>query len=70
MQTDLANSDQKLQDTIKEGMVKQNNLEKEKNDLENQSKEHFKQIEKLTANYVNNINSMYLCIFIGYSIIY
>jgi len=28
-------------------------LEKEKNELENQSKEYFGQIEKLTANYVS-----------------
>jgi len=28
-------------------------LEKEKIELENQSKEHFGQIEKLTSNYVN-----------------
>lgn len=35
-------------------MIKQNELENEKNEYETQSKEHFKQIEKLTANYVNN----------------
>lgn len=35
-------------------MTEKNELEKEKFELENQSKEYFKQIEKLTSNYVNS----------------
>jgi len=34
-------------------LTEKNALEKEKNELEVQSQEYFKQIDKLTANYVN-----------------
>lgn len=36
-------------------MTNKNILLKEKNEFELQNKEYFKQIEKLTANYVSNI---------------
>lgn len=34
-------------------MTKKNEMEKEKYELENQNKEYFKQIKKLTSNYVS-----------------
>jgi len=37
-------------------------LKKEKIGLENQSKEHFDQIEKLTANYVNILTNNLICV--------
>lgn len=46
------NTNKKLRDSTKEFTIKQNELQKEKNEFENQNKEHFNQIEKLTANYV------------------
>ncbi|CAI6367878.1 unnamed protein product [Macrosiphum euphorbiae] len=48
----LVNAYQTLSDSTKELVSEKNELEKEKTYLENQSKEHFGQIEKLTANYM------------------
>lgn len=39
--------------TAKEFLLEKNDLEKDKKELENQNKENFKQIEKLTINYVS-----------------
>lgn len=55
MNTDLTNTYQKLRESSKEYMTNKSILLKEKNELELQNKEYFKQIEKLTANYVSNI---------------
>ncbi|XP_003246133.3 putative leucine-rich repeat-containing protein DDB_G0290503 isoform X1 [Acyrthosiphon pisum] len=52
LNTSLVNAYQALRDTTKELVTEKNELEREKTDLENQSKEHFGQIEKLTANYM------------------
>lgn len=49
----MANSYQNIRESAQNFVTEKNELEKEKMDLENQSKEHFKQIEKLTSNYVN-----------------
>ncbi|KAL5234730.1 hypothetical protein ACI65C_002140 [Semiaphis heraclei] len=48
----LVNAYQTLRDSTKELVTEKNELEKEKIELENQSKEHFGQIEKLTSNYM------------------
>ncbi|KAL5233349.1 hypothetical protein ACI65C_000759 [Semiaphis heraclei] len=48
----LVNAYQTLRDSTKELVTEKNELEKDKIELENQSKEHFGQIEKLTSNYM------------------
>ncbi|KAL5233440.1 hypothetical protein ACI65C_000850 [Semiaphis heraclei] len=48
----LVNAYQTLRDSTKELVTEKNELEKEKIELENQSKKNFGQIEKLTHNYM------------------
>ncbi|XP_025205575.1 putative leucine-rich repeat-containing protein DDB_G0290503 isoform X2 [Melanaphis sacchari] len=52
LNTNLVNSYQTLRNSTQILVAEKNELEKEKIELENQSKEHFGQIEKLTANYM------------------
>lgn len=49
----MISNNQKLQNNTKEFLTERNRLENEKTELEVQNKEHFKQIEKLTASYVS-----------------
>lgn len=52
----MASNNQKLQNCTKEFLTERNNLNNEKTELEVQNKEHFKQIEKLTASYASIID--------------
>lgn len=49
----MTNANQKLQNFNQENIIEINKLKKEKSVLENQHREHFKQIQKSTADHVS-----------------
>lgn len=52
LKTKLANSHENLCVSAREFSSEKNEFEKEKRELENQNKDNFKEIERLTVNYV------------------